>query len=89
MTISEEDRQKAIYEQVKRDHIYSVFEQGSKDNGIVPKANCRKCYGRGYKGINIVNMKIIPCDCIAKQLLDKGVIKKNPPKLKLGKKVEG
>jgi len=36
----------------------------SETDGL-PKPDCKKCYGRGYIGVNIQTNEFIPCECTA------------------------
>ena len=35
-----------------------------KELGNMPKASCRKCYGRGYIGKDLKRNQYIPCSCV-------------------------
>ena len=38
-----------------------------------PKANCNKCYGRGYTGILTENRNHIVCKCVRKKVMESDV----------------
>ena len=34
---------------------------------IKPKSNCKKCFGRGFVGMNVITKRNVVCDCVMKQ----------------------
>jgi len=32
--------------------------------GIIPKKNCKKCYGVGHKGLNKITGRYLLCSCL-------------------------
>lgn len=41
-----------------------------KETVMMPKANCKKCHGRGFEGMNLSMGKPQPCTCLRKKEIE-------------------
>lgn len=54
-------------EQLQKMEPLEVIKAAAEGIGLIlndPKPNCKKCYGRGYLGVNSLTKEPIPCSCI-------------------------
>lgn len=55
----------------ERDAADKKFKEELEKGGIYPDKSCKKCYGRGYIGINVLTNEMIPCRCLYKATFKK------------------
>ena len=55
---------------MNREIAEEIFKKKLKKSKIEPKKDCKRCYGRGYIGLEQEIQMLYPCRCIIKKYND-------------------